>query len=124
MWRNNGIERQYRSHSIGIRSSGTFGTKASGHHADKSPHTLGFPGPFFEGGGEPNEVVIPPGSGGGHVGGDEPPVIKTVTARCRQAMGSWLTNGIVSQRLPAATMQLLPAGVVLTTVQVCLVSDV
>jgi hypothetical protein len=35
-----------------------------------------------------------------------------------QAMGSFFTAGRLSQRLPAATMQLIPLGVVLTTVQV------
>ncbi len=50
--------------------------------------------------------------------------IQAKCLRCPQAMGSWLTNGMVSQRLPAATMQLLPDGVVLTTVQVCLLSEV
>jgi hypothetical protein len=35
-----------------------------------------------------------------------------------QATGSFFTAGRLSQRLPAATMQLIPLGVVLTTVQV------
>jgi hypothetical protein len=35
-----------------------------------------------------------------------------------QAIGSFFTAGRLSQRLPAATMQLTPVGVVLTTVQV------
>jgi hypothetical protein len=35
-----------------------------------------------------------------------------------QAIGSFLASGRLSQRLPAATMQLIPVGVVLTTVQV------
>jgi hypothetical protein len=40
-----------------------------------------------------------------------------------QASGSSLTNGMLSHRLPAATMQLRPCGEVLTTVQVPLSSD-
>ena len=39
------------------------------------------------------------------------------------AIGSLLRNGRLSQLLPAATMQLRPAGVVLTTVQVPLFSE-
>ena len=39
------------------------------------------------------------------------------------AIGSFLRKGRLSQLLPAATMQLRPAGVVLTTVQVFLFSD-
>ena len=40
-----------------------------------------------------------------------------------QAIGSVLMNGRLSQLLPAATMQLRPLGVVLTTVQVFLSSE-
>ena len=43
--------------------------------------------------------------------------------RFAQAIGSVLMNGRLSQLLPAATMQLRPLGVVLTTVQVFLSSE-
>ena len=41
----------------------------------------------------------------------------------RQAIGSVFRKGRLSQLLPAATMQLRPFGVVLTTVQVFLFSE-
>jgi len=40
-----------------------------------------------------------------------------------QAIGSFLRSGRLSQLLPAATMQLRPLGVVLTTVQVFFSSE-
>ena len=40
-----------------------------------------------------------------------------------QAIGSFFTAGRLSQRFPAATMQLMPVGVVLTTVQVPFCSE-
>lgn len=51
------------------------------------------------------EAPATPRSWSGHGGG-------------RQAIGSSLMYGRLSQRLPAATMQLTPVGVVLTTVHV------
>lgn len=57
------------------------------------------------------------------VSGRLPCEVNDLVIPSTQAIGSSLANGRASQRLPAATMQLLPLGVVLTTVQVFFLSE-
>ena len=57
-----------------------------------------------------------------HTPGKEPDAPLSLASE-PYAIGSFLNKGRLSQLLPAATMQLRPAGVVLTTVHVFLSSD-
>ena len=61
---------------------------------------------------------MPDGDGAVPRGEKGAPAPEVVAVGAPQAMGSVLIAGRFSQRLPAARMQLMPFGVVLTTVQV------